>query len=177
MDGVTLEEAHRSSDRRQVISGPTLHWDVPSTLGFAITNHRTFGWDSACALISDTQADSDRRAVRTVLPRQLRGGGGIHAAGPLTCYLRLPLWVEGVGHCVQCWTGALSWNGHPHPHPLELGKAVWEEASLRRVLQFLTMPCGVTQKCFLGRGLHHWATASCNKTWLCLLFLWPRICQ
>lgn len=48
----------------------------------------------------------------------------LHSAALLTCYLRLPLWVEGAGHRVQSWSRALSWNGHPHPHSLELGKAV-----------------------------------------------------
>lgn len=55
---------------------------------------------------------------------KLYGSDGFLAAASLTCYLRLPLWVEGVGHSVQGWSGALSGYGHPHPHPLELGKAV-----------------------------------------------------
>lgn len=66
----------------------------------------------------------------------------------LTCYLRLPLRVEGVGPCVEIWPGALSGNGHPHPHPLELTEAVREEASLGRVLEFLAMPCGHTKAVF-----------------------------
>lgn len=66
----------------------------------------------------------------------------------LTSYLRLSLRVEGVGPCVEGWSGALSGNGHSHPHPLELAEAVREETSLGRVLKFLTMPCGHTKTVF-----------------------------
>lgn len=47
--------------------------------------------------------------------------GGVRSQ-ELTCYLRLSLRVEGVGHCIESWPGALS--GHPHPHPLKLTKAI-----------------------------------------------------
>lgn len=42
----------------------------------------------------------------------------------LTCDLRLPLRVEGVGHRVESRPGALSGDAHPHPHPLQLAEAV-----------------------------------------------------
>lgn len=106
------------------------------------------------------------------------GSDSVHAAALLTCDLRLPLGVEGVGHCVQSWPRALSGNAHPHPHPLELGKAVWEEASLRRVLQFLAMPCGGTDKCGLDHGLKHPVAAFCRKKKMSLfaLLAWHSIC-
>lgn len=63
----------------------------------------------------------------------------------LTCYLRLALRVEGVGHRVEGRPGPLGGNAHPHPHPLQLTQAVGEQSSLGRVLQFLTMPCGRIQ--------------------------------
>lgn len=74
----------------------------------------------------------------------------------LTCYLRLALRVEGVGHRVEGRPGPLGGNAHPHPHPLKLTQAVGEQSSLGRVLQFLTMPCGRIQKYvgFLGQQFH-----------------------
>lgn len=86
----------------------------------------------------------------------------------LTCYLRLALRVEGVGHRVEGRPRPLGGNAHPHPHPLQLTQAVREQSSLGRVLQFLTVPCGRIQKYvgylfiyFLGQQSHkvhvkHW---------------------
>lgn len=59
----------------------------------------------------------------------------------LTCYLRLSLWVEGVGRCVESWPGSLCRNCDPHPHPLQLAEAVGEQTSFGRILELLTMPC------------------------------------
>jgi len=73
----------------------------------------------------------------------------------LTWNLCLTLWVERVGRCVESWPGALSGNCDPHPHPLELTKAIWEQACFGRVLELLTMPCTETEK---DRGLPRFFT-------------------
>lgn len=84
------------------------------------------------------------------------GSKGPAESRVLTCYLRLALRVEGVGHRVEGRPGPLGGNAHPHPHPLKLTQAVGEQSSLGRVLQFLTMPCGRIQKYvgFLGQQFH-----------------------
>lgn len=73
------------------------------------------------------------------------GSKGSAESQVLTCYLRLALRVEGVGHRVEGGPGPLGWNADPHPHPLQLTQAVGEQSRLGRVLQFLTMPCGRTE--------------------------------
>lgn len=74
-----------------------------------------------------------------LVPSPRPGGSASPVPRGLTCYLRLALRVEGVGHRVEARPGPLGGNADPHPHPLQLTEAVGEQSGLGRVLQFLAM--------------------------------------